>query len=113
VRVCSVFYLFRGCNKNCDVRYKWPQTHTHREREREREREEGERGGREREREAHTQGGYRKRPLCTRICPYSFFKVTPPGATPGPPVKSGARVRRFRGCKISALNPLFEAAAAV
>ena len=38
-------------------------------------------------------------PLCTRICPYSFFEATPPGAAPGPPVKTGARVRRFRGCK--------------
>ena len=38
-------------------------------------------------------------PLCTRICPYPFFEVTPPGAAPGPPVKTGARVRRFRGCK--------------
>ena len=30
-------------------------------------------------------------PLCTRMYP-------PPGAAPGPPVKTGARVRRFRGC---------------
>ena len=37
-------------------------------------------------------------PFCTRICPYSFFDATPPGAAPGPPVKAGARVRRFRGC---------------
>ena len=37
--------------------------------------------------------------LCTRICPYPFFEVTPPGAAPGPPVKTGARVRRFRVCK--------------
>jgi len=37
-------------------------------------------------------------PLCTRICPYPFFEVTPPGAAPGPPVKTGARVRRFWGC---------------
>ena len=33
-----------------------------------------------------------------RICPYPFFEATPPGAAPGPPVKTGARVRRFRGC---------------
>ena len=37
-------------------------------------------------------------PLCTRICPYPFFEAIPPGAAPGPPVKTGARVRRFRGC---------------
>ena len=37
-------------------------------------------------------------PLCTRICPCPFFEVTPPGAAPGPPVKTGARARRFRGC---------------
>jgi len=30
--------------------------------------------------------------------PYPFFEVTPPGAAPGPPVKTGARVCRFRGC---------------
>ena len=36
--------------------------------------------------------------LCTRICPFSPFEVTPLGAAPGPPVKTGARVRRFRGC---------------
>ena len=33
-----------------------------------------------------------------RICPYPFFEATPPGAAPGSPVKTGARVRRFRGC---------------
>ena len=44
--------------------------------------------------------GYRKWPLlCTRICPYPLFEATPPGAAPGTPVKTGARVRRFRGCK--------------
>jgi len=37
-------------------------------------------------------------PLCTRMCPYLFFEATPPGAAPGPPVKTAARVRRFRGC---------------
>ena len=37
-------------------------------------------------------------PLCTRICPYPFFEATHLGAAPGPPVKTGARVRRFRGC---------------
>jgi len=31
------------------------------------------------------------------MCPYPFFEVKPPGAAPGPPVKTGARVRRFRG----------------
>ena len=36
-------------------------------------------------------------PLCTHMCPYPFFEATPPGAAPGPPVKTGARVRRFRG----------------
>ena len=35
------------------------------------------------------------------MCPYPFFEVTPPGAAPGPPVKTGARVRRFRGCNKS------------
>jgi len=61
---------------------------------------------RERERETHTQThthtdivGYKNDPLCTRICPYPFFEATPPGAAPGPPVKTGARVRHFRGCK--------------
>jgi len=38
-------------------------------------------------------------PLCTHICPCPFFEATPPGAASGPPVKTGARVRRFRGCK--------------
>jgi len=37
-------------------------------------------------------------PLCTRMCPYPFFEVTTPGAAPGPPVKTGARVRRIHGC---------------
>ena len=37
-------------------------------------------------------------PLRTRMCPYPFFEDTPPGAAPGPPVKTGAGVRRFRGC---------------
>ena len=48
----------------------------------------------------HTQASWAigNGPLCTRICPYPFFEVTSPGATPGPPVKTGARVRRFRGC---------------
>jgi len=31
-------------------------------------------------------------PLCTRIWPCSLFVATPPGAAPGPPVKTGARV---------------------
>ena len=43
--------------------------------------------------------GYRKWPLGTRMCPCPFFEATPPGAAPGPPIKTGARVRRFRGCK--------------
>ena len=29
-------------------------------------------------------------PICTRICTYPFFEVTPPGAAPGPPVKTGS-----------------------
>jgi len=41
-------------------------------------------------------------PLCTRICPFPFFEATPPGAALGPPVKTGARVRRFRGCNLLA-----------
>ena len=28
-------------------------------------------------------------PLCTRKCPYPFFKVTPPGAAPDPRLKPG------------------------
>ena len=28
-------------------------------------------------------------PLCTRICPYPFFKATPLGAALGPPVWTG------------------------
>ena len=34
--------------------------------------------------------------------PCPFFKATSPGAAPGPPVKTGARVRRFRGCNSAA-----------
>ena len=37
-------------------------------------------------------------PLCVCICLYPFFEATPPGDAPGPPVKTGANVRRFRGC---------------
>ena len=37
-------------------------------------------------------------PLCARICPYPFFEATAPGAAPGPPVKTGPRLRRFQGC---------------
>ena len=37
-------------------------------------------------------------PLCTRMYTHPFFEATPPGAAPGPPVKTGARVRHFRGC---------------
>ena len=37
-------------------------------------------------------------PLCTRIYTHPFFEATPPGAAPGPPVNTGARVRHFRGC---------------
>ena len=29
---------------------------------------------------------------------HPFFEATPPGAAPGPPVNTGARVRHFRGC---------------
>ena len=36
-------------------------------------------------------------PLCTRLCPCPFFEATPQGAAPGPLVKTGACVRRFRG----------------
>jgi len=50
----------------------------------------------------HTQiVGYRKFPplYAHTVCPIlTFFEVTPPGAAPGPPVKTGARVRCFRGC---------------
>ena len=43
-------------------------------------------------------GGYRKRtPPRTRMCPHPFFEATPPGAAPGLPVKTGARVRRLVG----------------
>jgi len=37
-------------------------------------------------------------PLYAHV-PCPFFEATPPGAAPGPPVKTGARVRRFRRCK--------------
>ena len=37
-------------------------------------------------------------PPCTRMNPHPFFEATSPGAAPGPPVKTGARVRHFRGC---------------
>jgi len=33
------------------------------------------------------------------LCPCPFFEATPPGAVPEPPVKTRARVCRFRGCK--------------
>ena len=36
-------------------------------------------------------------PPRTRMCPRPFFGATPPGAAPGPPIKTGARVRHFRG----------------
>ena len=51
-------------------------------------------------------------PFCARMCPCQFFEATPPGAAPGPPVKTGARVRRFRGCnKTSKADfPLFKLA---
>ena len=29
---------------------------------------------------------------------HPFFEATPPGAAPGPPVNTEARVRHFRGC---------------
>ena len=35
----------------------------------------------------------------TRMYTHPFFEATPPGAAPGPPVNTGARVRHFRGCK--------------
>ena len=38
-------------------------------------------------------------PPCTRMYTHPFFEATTPGAAPGPPVKTGARVRHFRGCK--------------
>ena len=34
----------------------------------------------------------------TRMYTHPFFEATPPGAAPGPPVLTGARVRHFRGC---------------
>ena len=40
-------------------------------------------------------------PLYAHMPLYPFFEVIPPGAAPGPPVKTGARVRRFRGCNKS------------
>ena len=42
------------------------------------------------------------KPPCTRMYTHPFFEATPPGAAPGPPVKTGARVRHFRGCKKAA-----------
>ena len=41
-------------------------------------------------------------PSCTRMYTHPFFEATPPGAAPGPPVNTGARVRHFRGCNESA-----------
>ena len=37
-------------------------------------------------------------PPCTRMYTHPSFEATPPGAAPGPPVNTGARVRHFRGC---------------
>ena len=39
----------------------------------------------------------------TRMYTHPFFEATPPGAAPGPPVNTGARVRHFRGCKKKSL----------
>ena len=51
------------------------------------------------------QNGYSKlNPPCTRMYTHPFFEATPPGAAPGPPVNTGARVRHFRGCNYS-LSP--------
>ena len=38
-------------------------------------------------------------PPCTRMYTHPFFEATPPGAAPGPPVNTGARVRHIRQCK--------------
>ena len=43
-------------------------------------------------------------PLCTHVCPCPFFEATAPCAAPAPPVKTGARVRRFRGCSYDQLT---------
>ena len=40
-------------------------------------------------------------PLYARMPLPPFFEATPPGATPGPLVKTGALVRCFRGCNDS------------
>ena len=40
----------------------------------------------------------------TRMYTHPFFEATPPGAAPGPPVNTGARVRHFRGCNNSSGN---------
>jgi len=37
-------------------------------------------------------------PPCTRMYTHPFFEAIPPGAAPGPPVNTGARVRHFQGC---------------
>ena len=38
---------------------------------------------------------------------HPFFEATPPGAAPGPPVSTGARVRHFRGCNKPRAGPNF------
>ena len=50
-------------------------------------------------------------PLCTRIYTHPFFEATPPGAAPGPPVNTGARVRHFRGCNYCCYRHLYGSAA--
>ena len=46
-------------------------------------------------------------PSVRAYAPYPSFEATPPGAAPGPPLKTGARVSRFRGCnKLAIVYPL-------
>jgi len=57
-------------------------------------------GEREREIVGYSYRNRKLSPLYAHMpLPCPFFETTPPGAAPGPSVKTGARVRRFRGCK--------------
>jgi len=60
------------------------------------------RRNREREREREI-AGYRKWPPLYARMPLPVLRSHSPKRRPGPPVKTGARVRRFRGCNI--VNP--------
>jgi len=52
----------------------------------------------------YTDKRYMKRPLSVRAYAPARSSKPPPGAAPGPPVKTAARVRRFRGCNKAVLG---------